>query len=125
MFVHPVPDLVWDTVPHQFQTGLCDTFPPPNTPQGRYKVVLSFPGSNRGIASSSITSAELHAGLNVVNIGPWIPGFDPHMASCATRAYGETQIMYSDNPENVYRALDWPDGRDKIDLAILCGGNYP
>ncbi len=123
--LRPEPGLVWDKTPRQFQTGICNALPPANVPQGKYKIVLSFPGSNHGLTQSADVRAELKPGLNQVSIGPWIPGLENHLASCATRAVAETQVMYNDTPDPFYRALPWPDGSDRVSLAIQCGGNYP
>jgi len=125
VYIHPVPDLVWDYTPRQFLVGLCDTIPPPSVPQGKYKVVLNFPALNHSSTESSVSRAELKSGLNEVSIGPWVPGLENHLARCAVRATAETQVMYNDTPEPFFHALLWPDGRDRVPLPIQCGGNYP
>ncbi len=122
--LQPAPDLVWDNVPHYFKVGLCDTIPAPNTPQGRYKIRLDFPGSGRSLAESEIVRAELQHGLNEVSVGPWVPGLENHVTICATRALAETQVLYDDSPEHVFHLLAWPDGRDRVTLPIQCAGNF-
>jgi len=124
VYIHPVPDLVWDTVPRQFLVGLCDTIPPPSVPQGKYKIVLNFPAVNHGIVESNVSRAELKPGLNEISVGPWIPGYENHLARCAVRAVAETQVMYNDTPEPFFHVLLWPDGNDRVLLPIRCGGNY-
>ncbi len=124
VYIHPVPELVWDRNPRQFQIGLCDTIPPPNSPAGQYRVLLNFPGGNRGSSTSTEVGAQLQSGLNEISVGPWIPGLENHLAICATRAFAETQVMYSDNPDRIFRALRWYDGSDRVSLPIACGGNY-
>jgi hypothetical protein len=124
VYIHPVPDLVWDTIPRQFQVGLCDTIPLPSTPQGKYKIVLNFPNSQHGSTESAPAPATLKPGLNEVSVGPWIPGFENHMAACAMRAVAQTQVMYNDTPDRFYHALLWADGSDRVALPIKCGGNY-
>ena len=124
VYIHPVPELVWDTIPRQFQVGLCDTIPLPSTPQGKYKIVLSFPNSQHGSTESAPVPAQLKPGLNEVSVGPWIPGLENHMAACAMRAVAQTQVMYNDTPDRFYHALLWADGSDHVALPIKCGGNY-
>ncbi len=124
VYIHPVPDLVWDTIPRQFQVGLCDTIPPPNVPQGKYKIVLNFPAGRGSLTESSVAPAELKPGLNEISVGPWIPGLENHLAICAQRAVAEIQVMYNDSPEPFFHALLWPDGSDRVALPIKCGGNF-
>ncbi len=124
LYLHPDPELVWDTLPHRFLVGLCNTIPAPNTPQGRYKIRLSFPGGSRSIAESAETPIELHSGLNEVSVGPWIPGYENHVTICATRAYAETQVWYNDGPDRTFHLLTWLDGSDSVTLPILCGGTF-
>ncbi len=124
LYLHPVPELVWDTVPHEFQVGLCNAIPAPNTPQGRYKIRLTFPAASRGPAESAAVSAELHTGLNVVTVGPWIPGFENHVTICATRAQAEAQVLYDDSPEHIFHSLQWLDGGDRTVLPIRCAGTF-
>jgi hypothetical protein len=124
VYIHPVPDLVWDTVPRQFLVGLCDTIPPPSVPQGKYKIVLSFPAGRGSLSESSVSRAELKPGLNEISVGPWIPGFENHLAICAQRAVAEIQVMYNDTPEPFFHVLLWSDGSDRVALPIQCGGNF-
>ena len=124
VYIHPQPDLVWDKAPRQFLVGLCDTLPAPNTPQGKYKIVLNFPAGNGSLTQSAPVPAELKSGLNEISIGPWIPGLENHLAICAQRAVAETQVMYDDTPGPYFRALLWADGSDRVPLPIRCGGNY-
>jgi len=77
LYIHPQPDLVWDTVTHQLLVGLCNTIPRAmGVPQGKYKVVFTFPLSNTANLSSESkpVTAELTPGFNEVNIGPWVLG---------------------------------------------------
>jgi hypothetical protein len=122
LYVHPEPDLVWDTVPRQFLVGLCDTIPPPSVPQGKYKMILNFAG--HGVMDSHVTTGELKPGLNEMSIGPYIPGYENHMAICAQRPVAEVQVMYNDTPEPFFHALLWPDGSDRVAIPIACGGNF-
>lgn len=124
LYINAVPELVWDNSPHDFKVGICNTLPPPSTPQGKYKLVMSFPGGNRGSMSTPVVSASLTAGLNEVTVGPWVPGLENHMATCATRAVAQTQVMYNDVPDLIFHALKWPDGTDTAGVPIKCGGNY-
>ncbi len=125
VYIHPTPDLVWDQNPRQFLVGLCNTIPLSSTPQGKYKIILNFPGSNHGLTESAPVQAELKPGLNEVSVGPWVPGLENHLASCATRAVAQTQVMYNDTPDPFYHPLLWVDGSDRVPLPIACGGNYP
>lgn len=118
------PELVWDNNPHQFKVGICDTVPPPNTPQGKYKIVMSFPEGNRGLMSSSVSPATINSGFNVVTVGPWVPGLENHKAICATRAVAQTQVMYNDVPDPIFHPLLWPDGSSTVPVPIKCGGDY-
>lgn len=122
--IRGIPDLTWDNVPHLFQIEICNTNLLPSVPQGKYKVVLNFPGSDHGASQSSATQIELKPGYNEISVGPWVPGWENHLAACATRASGETQVMYSDTPDRIFRALKWSDGSDHIWLPIKCGGDY-
>lgn len=119
------PQLIWDNEPRQFIVGLCNTNRPPSTPQGKYKIVLNFPNSGRGLTQSAPTQIELKSGYNEVSVGPWIPGLENHIASCNNRAEAETQVMYNDTPEPFYHALLWVDGSDHVIMPIKCGGNFP
>lgn len=125
LYIQPVPDLVWDQNPRQFRVGLCDTIALPSTPQGKYKIAMSFPPGSRGATQSSAVSAELKPGLNEVSVGPWIPGLENHLGACAMRANAETQVMYNDTPDPFFHPLLWPNGDDHVTLSIQCGGNYP
>lgn len=124
VYIHPTPDLAWDKGPRQFLVGICDTIPLPAVPQGKYKMVLSFPLSTRGLAESTAVPAELKPGLNEVSVGPWIPGTENHLAICATMSPALIQVMYSDTGDRFFRALLWPDGSDRVSITIQCGGNY-
>ncbi len=124
VYIHPEPELVWDYAPRQFLVGLCDTDPPPSTPQGKYKIVLNFPNTQHGSTESAPVPATLKPGLNEVSVGPWVPGLENHEAACAVRAVAQTQVMYNDTPDRFYHALLWPDGSDRVVLPIKCGGNY-
>lgn len=124
IYIHPVPELVWDTTPRQFLVGLCNTLPPPSVPQGRYKIVMSFPDGDRGSTSSSETPAELGRGFNEVSVGPWIPGLENHRARCNMRAVADTQVMYNGTVDGLFHPLAWDDGRTSVGLAIKCGGNF-
>ena len=124
VYIHPEPELVWDYNPRQFLVGLCDTDPPPSTPQGKYKIVLNFPNTQHGSTESVPVPATLKPGLNEVSVGPWIPGLENHKAACAVRAVAQTQVMYNDTPDRFYHPLLWPDGSDQVALSIKCGGNY-
>ena len=122
--IHGVPDLAWDKAEHQFVIQVCNTNLPPSVPQGKYKVVLNFPGSDHGASQSAATQIELKPGFNEISVGPWVPGLENHLAACASRPSGETQVMYSDTPDRLYRTLKWFDGSDSIWLPIKCGGDY-
>ena len=124
LYIHPEPDLAWDYTPRQFLIGLCDTIPLPSTPQGKYKVVLNFPGSQHGSTESAPVPAQLKPGLNEVSVGPWVPGLENHLAACAMCAVAQTQVMYNDTPDRFFHALLWADGSDHVALPIKCGGNY-
>ena len=125
IYIHPVPELVWDSEPRRFQVGLCNTLPAPNVPQGKYKVQLSFPAGERGETHSATTPAELAPGLNEVSIGPWIPGLENHVTRCAIRARPEVQVQYNDTPDPFFHVLLWPDGSDHLVMSIKCGGDFP
>ncbi|MBI4789841.1 MAG: hypothetical protein HY782_22640 [Chloroflexi bacterium] len=122
--VQPVPDLAWDQTPRWFRVGVCNTLPPPNVPQGRYKIFVFYPGSNRGPGQSGVVQLELKSGLNEVMVGPWVPGLENHQAACATRPIGAIEVHYNDTPDVFFRALAWPDGKIRIELPIKCGGDY-
>jgi hypothetical protein len=124
VYIHPVPELVWDYTPRQFYVGLCDTIPLPSTPQGKYKIVLNFPDSQHGSTESAPVPAQLKPGLNEVSVGPWVPGLENHEAACAMRAVAQTQVVYNDTPDRFFHALLWADGSDHVALPIKCGGNY-
>jgi len=122
--IRGVPDLAWDKAEHQFVIQVCNTNLPPSVPQGKYKVILNFPGSDHGASQSAATQIELKPGFNEISVGPWVPGLENHLAACATRASAETQVIYSDTPDRLYRTLKWFDGSDSIWLPIKCGGDY-
>jgi hypothetical protein len=104
---------------------LCNANPPPAVPQGKYKITMTFPPNNAGATESKPTVAELKPGFNEITVGPWIPGLENHLATCAVRANAETQVMYNDTPDPFYHALGWYNGTDRVTLPIKCGGNYP
>ena len=122
IYLHPEPDLVWDTVPRQFVVGLCNTIPPPSVPQGKYKIILNF--ANHGLMDTHVTTGELKPGMNELSIGPYIHGYENHMAICAQRPVAEVQVMYNDTSEPPFHALLWPDGSDRVAIPIKCGGNF-
>jgi hypothetical protein len=124
MYIYGVPDLIWDYNPRQFKVGLCNTNPAPSTPQGKYKITMTFPPDTGGATQSAATSLELKPGFNEISVGPWIPGLQNHRAACATRERAETQVLYNDSPDPIFRALPWIDGTDRTYLIIKCGGDY-
>jgi len=128
LYLHPQPDLVWDTVEHQFLAGLCNTIPRAmGVPQGKYKIVLTFPLSNTANLSSESKPkpAELAPGLNEVSIGPWVPGYENHLTRCAPKSLAYAQVTYNDTPDPIYHTLLYPDGSNHVEVQIQCGGNYP
>ncbi len=124
IYLEPFPELVWDYDARYFRVGLCNTLPPTGTPQGHYKIVLHFPGGNRGAAESVPIPADLRPGLNEVVVGPWFPGLENHRAICVTRAVAQTEVRYNDTPDRIYRLVLWHDGKERIPLPIRCGGDY-
>ena len=124
MYIHGDPELIWDTNPRQFRVGLCNTIPATSTPQGKYKIAMTFPPGNSGATQSAPTVAELKPGFNEISVGPWIPGLMNHLAACATRENAETQVLYNDSPEPFFHVLPWLDGTDRTFLRIKCGGNF-
>lgn len=128
LYLHPQPDLVWDTVEHQFAAGLCNTIPPTlGVPQGKYKISLTFPLSNTAnlSAESKPVQKELAPGLNEISIGPWVPGYENHLTRCAPKSMAYAQVVYNDTPDPFYHPLLYPDGSDHVEVRIQCGGNYP
>jgi hypothetical protein len=126
LYVRPSSELIWDNLDRTFLVGLCNTIPVANgVPQGKYKMKFNFPFSNQGSKESVPTPGELKPGLNEVKIGPWKPGYENHLARCATRAVAETQVTYNDTPDPIYRVLPYLDGSDHLSLPIKCGGNFP
>jgi hypothetical protein len=125
MYLQPETELIWDKDPRQFRVGLCNANPPPAVPQGKYKITMTFPPNNAGATESKPSVAELKPGFNEITVGPWIPGLENHLATCAVRANSETQVMYNDTPDPFYHALAWYNGTDRVTLPIKCGGNYP
>lgn len=123
MYIHPEPELIWDTEPRYFKVGLCNTNQPPAVPQGNYKIAMTFPTGSGGGTQSSPSPAELKPGFNEVSVGPWVPGLRNHRADCASRADAYTQVTYNDS--GTFRPLMWMDGSDHIVLTIKCGGNFP
>ncbi len=124
LYINAVPELVWDNEPHYLKVGICNTLPPPSTPQGKYKLLFNFPDGQRGDMTTPVVSASLNAGLNEVSVGPWVPGLENHIARCNMRAVAQTQVMYNDVPDPIFHALKWPDGSDTVGLPIKCGGNF-
>jgi hypothetical protein len=123
--VEAIPPLVWDSSPHQFRVGLCNTNGPSSAPAGTYRIYISYPGAERGLAQSDKTPATLKPGFNQILVGPWVPGLENHKASCASRPIGQIEVRYNDVPDPaIYRALPWPDGSTSINLKIACGGDY-
>ena len=126
VYIRPEPDLAWDKGQHLFQVGLCNTIPSSSTPQGKYKITLTFPKANNLFTQSATTQGELKPGLNQVGVGPWIPGLENHLAVCAEKSRAETRVLYNDSPDpNNFHTLLWHDGSDHIILSVECGGNYP
>jgi len=125
MYLLPATDLVWDTEPRYFRVGLCNTNAPASTPQGKYKIAMTFPPGNSGATQSAPSPAELKQGFNEIRVGPWIPGLQNHLAICAVRTNADTQVMYNDTPDPFFRALKWIDGSERTTLRIQCGGNFP
>ena len=125
MYLQPVTELLWDYNPRQFRVGLCNTNPPSAVPQGKYKIAMTFPPRNSGATESKPSVAELKPGFNEITVGPWVPGLENHLASCAPRSNAETRVMYNDTPDPIYHALTWYDGKDRVIMPIKCGGNYP
>ncbi|MBI5304189.1 MAG: hypothetical protein HY868_18800 [Chloroflexi bacterium] len=124
MYLYGTPELIWDYDPRQFRVGLCNTIPAPSTPQGKYKIAMTFPPGNSGATQSAPTPVELKSGFNEISVGPWVPGLQNHRAACATREYADTQVLYNDSPDPIFRALTWIDGKDRTTLTIKCGGDY-
>jgi len=125
MYVYPATDLVWDTEPRYFRVGLCNTNSAASTPQGKYKIAMTFPPDTGGATQSSPSPAELKAGFNEIQVGPWVPGLRNHLADCRSREKAYTQVTYNDTPDPFYRTLKWMDGGDHTILTIKCGGNFP
>ena len=125
MYLLPATDLVWDTEPRYFRVGLCNANSPSSVPQGKYKIAMTFPPGNTGATQSAPAVAELKPGFNEINVGPWVPGLQNHLAVCAVRTNAETQVLYNDTPDSFYHVLKWVDGRDRVTLKINCGGNFP
>ena len=122
--LQPVPDLAWDQNPRQFRVGVCNTHPPSNVPQGRYKIFVFYPGGDRGPGQTGLMHFQLKPGLNEIMIGPWVPGLENHLATCAMRPIGSIEVHYNDSPDSNFKALAWPDGRIKVEFPIRCGGDY-
>ena len=125
MYLQPVTTLIWDYDPRQFRVGLCNANPPSAVPQGKYKIAMNFPPRTSHATESKPSVAELKPGFNEITVGPWVPGLENHLAQCAVKADAETQVLYNDTPDPIYRALAWSDGKDRVTLHIKCGGNYP
>lgn len=124
MYIHPATELIWDTEPRQFRVGLCNTNPPTSTPQGKYKIAMSFPGGVGGATQSAPSQIEIKAGFNEISVGPWVPGLQNHRAACVSRENAITEVWYNDTPDPAYRVLPWINGADHITLKIKCGGDY-
>ncbi len=122
LYVNASPDLVWDTNPHYFVVGICDSIPAPATPMGRYRAAIYFPGSAHGRAESMPVPATINPGFNEVRVGPWVPGLENHRAACNDRPLGDVEIEYDGS--GVYRALPWVDGKTRVLIPIACGGDY-
>ncbi len=123
LYMEATPDLVWDSNPHYFSVGICNSILPPAVPQGRYRAAIYFPKSAHGRAESVPVPATLNPGLNQVKVGPWIPGLENHNAQCNDRPTGDVVIEYDGS--GMYQPLAWLDGKTKFNLPIKCGGNYP
>ncbi len=123
--IQPDPPLVWDAHPHFFRVGVCNTLPPSAVPQGKYKMFLYFPASSQGREQSTAIPAELKPGMNVVTVGPWVPGLENHLATCAPKSTAEVEVTYDDSPDPIFRVLPWPDGKTRGYLPVQCGGTYP
>ena len=124
MYLYGTPELIWDYTPRQFRVGLCNTNPATSTPQGKYKIAMTFPPGNAGATQSAPTPVELKPGFNEISVGHWVPGLQNHRAACASRANAETQVLYNDTPDPIFRALTWFNGTDRVTLPIKCGGDY-
>jgi hypothetical protein len=123
--VVPDPSLVWDGRPHLFRVGVCNALSPSTVAQGRYKILLYFPASGKGHEESVPTPADLKPGMNIITVGPWVPGLENHRARCATKDTAEVEITYNDIPDpTIFRALSWPDGKTRTYLPVQCGGNF-
>ncbi len=123
--VVPDPSLVWDGRPHLFRVGVCNALSPSTVAQGRYKILLYFPASGKGHEESVPSPADLKPGMNIVTVGPWVPGLENHRARCATKDTAEVEVTYNDIPDpTVFRALSWPDGKTRTYLPVQCGGNF-
>ncbi len=114
----PSPALVWDTNPHVFRLGICNTSPPASAPGGDLRIFISFPGSDRGHADSDSVQVQLNSAYNEVTSGPWVPGLENHLSACATRPTAQVEVHWNAVP------LLWLDGKSSVNLPIGCGGNF-
>jgi len=124
MYLYGTPELIWDYTPRHFKVGVCNTIPPSSTPAGKYKIAMTFPPGNSGATQSAPTHIEIKSGFNEITVGPWVPGLQNHRAACVTREFADTQVLYNDSPDPVFRALPWIDGKNRTTLQIKCGGDY-
>jgi hypothetical protein len=126
LYIRPEPDLAWDKGERFFHVGLCDTIPPSSTPQGKYKITLTFPTANNLFTQSAPTQGELKSGFNEVSVGPWVPGLENHLAVCAVKTKADIRVLYNDSPDpTLFHTLLWTDGSDKTIINVQCGGNFP
>lgn len=124
--LEPIPDLVWDNVPREFQVGVCNTLTVSTVPAGEFMAFVFLPGSAQAIGQTTPATAQLEPGYHALTLKSWTPGYENHVTACATRPYVQVRVDYADSPRTQnFRPVSWLDGNDRVVFPVKCGGNFP